>query len=280
MKTVRMFLAFFLHMLLVSALGMTIEPIRAGDTKKYSSKLQLSNCVAYDTVKNDVITVHVQAYDRVPAQQLNLHIFDSENNQLRLVKDINDEMDVIFTNLNSDLGRGKRSSFIDKLSHLGHADSEHAEEVLHSNEGKSRIYVCFDNIFADKSWSFHPQSRDIELQFEARSFASLKNTNYKLFTKYFQMLGSELGSNVIKDLDFEDLLVTLELQLQTVIENLDSSERTMQALLTQESKLRDANEQIFSNYTKVSIAFLIIIAIFGLLPIVYMRVYLKQNNIL
>lgn len=282
MVVLRATAALFCHMVVTAALGISVSPIRAGDHTKLSSKLQLDNCVAYDTTRNDVITVHVQAYDKVAGQQLNLHIFDSDDNQLRLVRDISGEVNVVFTNLHSDVALSKRGNIIDKLSHLRHADSDHAEDVLHSNEGKSRIHVCFDNIYADKSWSFVPQPREIEMLFTARDFAGLKKTNFKLFTKYFLSLATSAADDVsaIRDLDFEDLLVSLELQLQAVIAGLDSSEHTLQALISQETKLRNANEEIFSTYTKVSIAFLILIAVFGLVPIVYMRFYLKTINMI
>lgn len=277
MAAIRTVLAICIHVLLAAALGMTVLPIKAGDTRKYSSKNHLWNCVAYDTVCEDVITVHVQAGEKIRGQQLNLHIFDSDDNQLRLVEDIDEETNVIFTNLNSDLSRHPKRNIIDKLSSF---NRKNADDILHSNEGKSRIYVCFDNIYADKSWSFQPQPRDVVMTFAARDFATLRSTNYKLFTKYFQGYGPELDSTAITDLDFEELFLTMEMQLLSVIQNLESSEKTLQALLTQESKLRDANEQIFANYTKVSIAFLIIIAVFGLVPILYMRFYLKKINVI
>jgi emp24/gp25L/p24 family/GOLD. len=50
--------------------------------------------------------------------------------------------------------------------------------------------------------------------------------------------------------------------------------------MEQEFQLRDINESIFEGYTKASIFFLLAIAVFGSLQIVFYWAYLKKKKLL
>ncbi|ODV78135.1 uncharacterized protein CANTADRAFT_27056 [Suhomyces tanzawaensis NRRL Y-17324] len=286
----------------VASLGITVPPVKVGDKKNYSSKNNLKNCISYPTVGEDVIMLRINAGNRIASQSLNLFVFDDEDNTFRRQDDLDFEVSFIFANLNSRnpspgghdpsmLELFKRSG----LFHLGHKaapavlehEREKANELLNSNNGKSLIYVCFDNIYMDKSWSFKPQSRDVELDVTIKTLNTLKDTNYNSFAHYFSSLkASEDKSDdpsaepQFTEEDFDSKMDFLKSELNNVIKNLENSELTLKALVDQESHHRDANEAIFSRYTRVSITVLVCIAAIGILQLIYFRCYLQKRKIL
>lgn len=289
-------------------LGLIVTPHLVGDNKKYSSINNLLNCVSYPTVKDDIIILTVDSGEKLPSQVLNMNIFDSENNKIRYKGDISDEMNLIFTNLNNPLQIKRnyadspdKRNILNKL-HLGrNKEQERVDELMNSDTGKSLIYICFDNLYLDKSWSFQPQDRDVEIFVDIKNMTTIKQTNYNLYAQYFKKFkynsdkGVDAKSNekksknegtdktLKKDFtqnDFENNIKLLESELNDVVENLKNSELILTNLMEQESKLRDANERIFSEYTKVSIIMIVIISIFGMAQLVYFRCYLKKRKYL
>ncbi|CAK7901109.1 hypothetical protein CAAN1_06S02498 [[Candida] anglica] len=337
-------LVFLLLVSQVAALGLTIEPTLAGDKRKYSGLQNLHNCISYPTVRDDIIMVRINSGDRIASQKLNLNIFDSENNKIRFKKDISQEINLIFTNLNSPSvvntevkqGSSKRSNIFNRLHHLvaqgstsendntnidkgvdaanANADSpatDPADQHIYNNKGKSLIYICFDNIYTDRSWSFHAQSRDIELFTEIKTFSSIKETNYNNYAHYFNKVSKKGGSNQegsnqegsnqegsedssdnsngptgarvpqeFTQEDFEAQISTLEHELQEVSNALTASSNVLSQLLEHESHLRDTNEEIFAGYTKFSIMMLVSIPICALFQLLYSRYYLKKRKVL
>lgn len=289
-------------------LGLIVTPHLVGDNKKYSSINNLLNCVSYPTVKDDIIILTVDSGEKLPSQVLNMNIFDSENNKIRYKGDISDEMNLIFTNLNNPLQINRnyadspdKRNILNKI-HLGrNKEQERVDELMNSDTGKSLIYICFDNLYLDKSWSFQPQDRDVEIFVDIKNMTTIKQTNYNLYAQYFKKFkynsdqGVDAKNNekkskkegtdktLKKDFtqnDFENNIKLLESELSDIVENLKNSELILTNLMEQESKLRDANERIFSEYTKVSIIMIVIISIFGMAQLVYFRCYLKKRKYL
>lgn len=289
-------------------LGLIVTPHLVGDNKKYSSINNLLNCVSYPTVKDDIIILTVDSGEKLPSQVLNMNIFDSENNKIRYKGDISEEMNLIFTNLNNPLQINRnyadspdKRNILNKI-HLGrNKEQERVDELMNSDTGKSLIYICFDNLYLDKSWSFQPQDRDVEIFVDIKNMTTIKQTNYNLYAQYFKKFkynsdqGVDAKNNekksknegtdktLKKDFtqnDFENNIKLLESELSDIVENLKNSELILTNLMEQESKLRDANERIFSEYTKVSIIMIVAISIFGMAQLVYFRCYLKKRKYL
>lgn len=285
-------------------LGLIVPPQSVGDKKKYSSLNNLLNCVSYPTVKDDIIIVTINSGEKSPSQILNLNIFDSENNQIRYKRDISDELNLIFTNLNNprhidqsyEHGPDKRN-ILNKL-HLGrNKEQERVNELMHSDTGKSLIYICFDNLYLDKSWSFHPLDKEVEMFVDIKNMTTIKQTNYNIYAQYFKKFkyndksNDETKNNEVKidnkntkkeftQVDFENNIKLLESELSDTVEGLKNSELILKNLMEQEYKLRDTNERIYSEYTKISIIILVFICIMGLIQLIYFRFYLKKRKLL
>lgn len=295
-------LLFLLAPVLSSSIGLTVPPASGGDKKKHSSLKNLLNCISYQTVKDDIILLRVDSGDKITSQTLNLHIFDSENNLIRLKRDISHELQLIFTNRNSptqiednrkrstllerlhiadpEEGMSKRLNLFDAL-HLGYSkklsqsETDLANEFLNAHSGKSHIHVCFDNIFLDKLWSFEPRARDVTLEVDIKNMTTIKKTNYHSLAKYF--LAQQLVD--FNENMFDKLISALEGSLNDVTEGLKNAEIVLETLMEQEFKLRDINEQIYSNYSHISIVMLCLIAAFGMLQMVYFRFYFKKKKL-
>ncbi|KAK6455005.1 emp24/gp25L/p24 family/GOLD-domain-containing protein [Scheffersomyces xylosifermentans] len=287
------------------ALGLTIHPTKVGDKSGYSSRENLRNCVSYPTVKDDIILVTVKSGDKVNKQFLNLIIFDDENNSLRSQRDISNEVSFMFTNLNNPKSGavqeqegevGKRSNpeqnIINQDISQANADPNHINELINSNKGKSMINICFDNLYADKSWSFHPEPKDVELYVDIKNLTTIQQTNYNNYAQYFNSLKKQQNGNKkdgeekeeqnkeFTQQDFEDEIKFLKTELDNVIVNLQNSEMILQNLMEQEFKLRDVNEAIFSEYTKASVVIIACTILFGLVQLIYFRCYLKKRKVL
>lgn len=295
-------LLLFVSQTLASSIGLTVPPASVGDKKKHSSLKNLLNCISYQTVKDDIVLLRVDSGDKVASQTLNLHIFDSEDNLIRLKRDISHELQLVFTNRNSPTqieDTRKRSTMMERLHlaspndevskrlnifdalHLGYSkklsqpETDLANEFINSHSGKSHIHVCFDNIFLDKSWSFEPRSRDLTLDVNIKNMTTIKKTNYRNLAKYFlAQKNSEFNENM-----FDKLISALEGSLNEVSESLKNSEIVLETLMEQEFKLRDINEQIYSNYSTISIVMLCLIVAFGSLQMVYFRFYFKKKKL-
>ncbi|KAK6465660.1 emp24/gp25L/p24 family/GOLD-domain-containing protein [Scheffersomyces coipomensis] len=311
---------FFLFPGYINGLGFSVPAIKAGDSSKYSSKNHLFNCVSYPTVKDDIVLVRIKSGDKLPSQTLNLNIFDDDNNSLRSQIDISNDINFMFTNLNNpiyvneDDSTLKSNNVIDQIkrssnnlfgngnnnnnNNMADVDKAKADELINSDQGKSLIYICFDNLYADKSWSFAAQPRDIELFVDIKNMSTIKETNYNNFAQYFQRFTSQeskreqsstdpsssvsaaLNNKEFTKQDFENEIQFLKTELQNVIGNLENSGIILQSLMEQEFKLRDVNEEIFEDYTKNSVILIICIVVFGLAQIIYFKVYLRRRKIL
>lgn len=259
--------------------------------------------------------VRIKSGDRLPSQRLNLNIFDLDNNKIRFKKDISHEMNLIFTNLNNPTGvnseleslQMKRSNIFNRLSGLmSHeegggaassnsegSDSKDAQAHLNSNQGKSLIYICFDNVYTDRSWSFRPQPKDVELYTEVKNMNTIKDTNYNNYAHYFNKFkdssskseeleekNKQMANQEFTQTDFENEIEALQTELNEVIEKLKLSENILKELMEQEYKLRDANEAIYSGYSTISIIMLVCTFVAGLLQMAYQTYYLKKQKII
>lgn len=269
----------------VHGVGMSIPPILIGEQKKYSSLDHLYNCISYPTVKDDIILVHVDSGDKIPSQSLNLNIFDSDSNTLRLKNDLSQSLDLMFTNLNNpskindDLT--KKSNILNRL-HLGYhnlPESDISTDLFNSNKGRSFIHICFDNIYGDKSWNFIPSSRDIEITVEIKNMTTIKQTNYNNYAKYFKNK-QEKGKIILNENDFDSKVTSVEQELNDVVENLKNSANILSNLMDQEFKLRDVNESIFDRYTKNSIILITCIGILGICQVLYFKCLMKKTKVL
>lgn len=269
----------------VHGVGMTIPPILINDKKKYSGLNHLYNCVSYPTVKDDIILVHINSGDKIAAQSLNLNIFDSDSNTLRIKNDLSQTLDLMFTNLNNpakindDLS--KKSNILNRL-HLGYQnqpESDISTDLFNSNKGRSFIHICFDNLYGDKSWNFRPSSRDIEISVEIKNMTTIKQTNYNKYAKYFQSKQEKENSN-FNEGDFDSKISSVEQELNDVVENLKNSANILSNLMDLEFKLRDVNESIFARYTKLSIILLTCIGIFGIGQVLYFKCLMRKTKVL
>lgn len=266
-------------------LGVFVKPALKGDKSKHSSLNYMINCVSYETVKDDIIIVRIKSGDRIGSQILNLHIFDSDNNMIRTSNDIANDLDLIFTNLNNPnqikengdvLHQIKRSSFFKKMH--GHSK----EELFIEKGGKSVINICFDNLYSDKSWSFKPREREVEVFVDIKDMTKIKETNYQTYAKYFNAKKYDRNSDrsSFTEADFDVSISELKNDLQTVIDSLDKSQLTLDSLLDYEVQLRDANEEIFHTYSLNTIVIFVIIGIFGAIQIFFTRRFLKKKGVL
>lgn len=269
----------------VHGVGMTIPPILIGEQKKYSSLNHLYNCISYPTVKDDIILVHVDSGDKIPSQSLNLNIFDSDSNTLRLKNGLSQSLDLMFTNLNNpskindDLS--KKSNILNRL-HLGYRglpESDISTDLFNSNKGRSFIHICFDNVYGDKSWNFIPSSHDIEINVEIKNMTTIKQTNYNNYAKYFKSK-QEKGTFILNENDFDSKVTSVEQELNDVVENLKNSANILSNLMDQEFKLRDVNESIFDRYTKTSIVLITCIGILGIGQVLYFKCLMKKTKVL
>lgn len=266
---------------------MIIDPILEGKKDKYSAVANLKNCIGYATNNNDLIMIRVDSGERLPSQTLNLKVIDLEDNLLRFTNDLEGESTMILKNLNNDPTtnelNNKRANIIDKIS-LGlkkPIDQEKAQKLLNNDQGKNMIYVCFDNIINDKSWSFEPLPREVILDVHLRDISKMTETNYNMYSRYFRKFQeNDNDAQKLKDMNeeqFDQEITVVENELNNVIESLENSELIMKSLIDQESKLRDTNERIYSLYTIFAVVILVTIGIFGLFQTFYFKRYLKTK---
>ncbi|CCE80036.1 Piso0_003133 [Millerozyma farinosa CBS 7064] len=276
----------------VSCLGLIIPPIRAGDTSKYSSVKNLYNCVSYMTLKDDIVIARLVTGERVPSQKLNVRIFDGEENQIRFKEDIYHEYSFIFTNLHNprsvqhdSRGQSKRRNFLQKLPYMAPAtgkQKERAEEIMNSHLSKSFIHICFDNTYSDKSWSFHPQERQVELYVDIKNKTTFSQTNYNQYARFFNKHTEtdRKDRSGFTANDFENSINVLKTELNEVTSNLENSESILKTLMEHEYKLRDTNESIFTDYTMNSVIILSVTFIFGIIQLTYLKYYLKKRKVI
>lgn len=276
------FLAFFR---LCLALGMSVPPVQVGDRRRYSSLDNLLNCVGYSTMKDDIIIVRVKSGDRQISQLLNLHVFDSEGNQLRTLHDTAGEQMFMFTNLNNPTQLNDESP--EKLINRKDTGNSYSD-LLSPNQGKSYVYICFDNIYTDKSWSFQKQHRDVSFQILIRNMTTLKETNYNTLAKHFNLKNLDevdLNNNDefvmdFTETDFENAMNSLHSELQHVLNELKLAENNINTLVDHQKLLRNANETIFESYTKSWLLLIICICAFSVIQLIYYKCYLTRRKII
>ncbi|GEQ66545.1 hypothetical protein JCM33374_g208 [Metschnikowia sp. JCM 33374] len=278
---------FFTLIWQVSAIGMSIPPVVTGEQKRYSSLSNLMNCISYTTSKDDIIMLNIQSGSKLSSQQLNLRVFDSENNILRSIQDISGEQSVIFTNLNNPIQIHQTDpKHLIGLTNRRQIDND--EEDLSTSE-KSHIHICFDNVYFDKSWSFQKRSRDVQLNVSIRNITTLRQTNYNDYAKYFVRISNtdmkevDHSSNSNSDFtekDFNNAVNHLQTSLNEVSEELKSSKGTLQTLQSLENELRNFNESIFESFTRTSLLLIATICIFGLAQLAYFHIFLKRKKLL
>lgn len=285
MKELLWYLVLSLWIQYCSAIGMTIQPTITGDRKKYSSINNLMNCLGYRTHKDDMIRVTIKSGDKIPSQQLNLNVFDSENNMLRSSLDISDELVFIFTNLNNPIQiEDESSNILDRFSQKKPRDG--INDLIDPLTGKSYVYICFDNIYHDKSWSYKKRARDVEMRVEIRNMTSFKNTDYNNYAKYFNLKSDqEVDANNeykqdFSETDFEAAIQNLKTLLNDVKEELKSTESVFGTLMEHESRLRDVNESIFSDYTRISVVLIACICMSCFFQLLYCKYYFKRRKII
>lgn len=283
----------------VQCLGLNIPPVSSGDPSSISNLENLKNCVNYATLKDDFIMVKINSGDTIPSQHLNLRIFDSENNLIRSQSDLKDELELIFTSFQSPkqidhegnaVNRGEQ--ILNRLPLVGKKkDSSTKNGALEQqNIGESWIHICFDNIFVDRSWSFTPQDREVELHVDIKNINSIKETNYKVYAMHFQKFKQEkselkndkhmLVEEDLSKVEFEKYVKILEGELDDLVEKLSETHILLLDLVDQEVKLRDTNEAIFESYTYNSIVLLSTIGIFGVAQLIYFRFFLKRRKVI
>ncbi|RLV92211.1 hypothetical protein JA1_003324 [Spathaspora sp. JA1] len=247
-----------------SGLGITVQPVKYGQSKQMSSISNLQNCLTYETSTDDIIFVRIKSENKLPSQILNLNIFDNEANQFRKQRDIGSrEIELIISHADNKLQEVK-------------ADKREDEDGSSSKKSKKNINICFDNVYSDMSWSFHPDTYDVELFVDIKK--DMKTTNYDLYKKYFSKSRKQVEEFTQENLDNNMELVKQE--LNSIVEKLESSESILRDLMVQEYKLRDVNEEIYSGYTMITVIVLACIILSGLSQVIYFKCYLKRRKLL
>lgn len=280
-----------------AGLGVTVPPTLISNRNKFSSLDNLQNCVSYQTVKDDIILVRIRAGDRILSQLLNLNIFDLENNKIRFKKNIAHDLRIMFTNLNSaysvDDGHAIESPLRKREDVSKKEDAkrdEKGQQLLDSNTGKLLIYICFDNVYTDRSWSFRPRDHEVELQVEIKNLESLQQINYNNYAHYFNKVYRLQEDEKVDEVpidghtDFtedklEENLKYLQTELNNIISSLEGSESILRTLMENEFKLRDTNEEIYVNYSKSAIVLFLTTGFFGIAQVIYLTCYLKKHRI-
>ncbi|OBA23913.1 hypothetical protein METBIDRAFT_76834 [Metschnikowia bicuspidata var. bicuspidata NRRL YB-4993] len=269
----------------VFAIGLTIPPVVYSEQKHYSSLTNLLNCISYTTSKDDIIMVSVESGHKVPSQQLNLRVFDSEDNTLRSMQDISGEQSVIFTNLNNPI-QIPQTEAKNLLGLKYRRQTKNIADELYVS-GMSQVHICFDNVYFDKSWSFRKSPRDVHLDVSIRNITTLKQTNYNNYAKYFiRPSNTDTNDDPVGDYsnydftenDFNNAVRNLQTLLNEVSEELKSSEGTLRNLQTLESELRNVNESIFESFTRTTLLIITTICVFGVAQLTYIRFLLKKRD--
>lgn len=270
------------------AIGLSVLPIRIDDHKSYSSVKNLANCIGYSTSKDDIITIVVKSGQKQQSQMLDLHVIDSDSNTLRSLHDISGEQMFMFTNLNNPI-QLEDVSTKPPSGKRGAANSDSYNQLMSSFEGKSYLYVCFDNIYTDKSWSFQKQSRDVTFSISIRNITTLKETNYNKLAKHFNKIPNPDNVNTnaenefkadFKESDFENSMNSLQSELEHVLNELDAAQNNIRTLVDDQKLLRDANEDIFESYTKAWLLLIICICAFSAFQLLYIKLYFAKRKII
>lgn len=279
----------------VTGLGVTVPPISITNRHKFSSLDNLQNCVSYQTIKDDMILVRIQAGDTITSQSLNLNIFDLENNKIRFKKNIAHDLHIMFTNLNSpyrvDDGHAMESPLKKRTRRADTVErDEKGQQLLEANTGKLLIYICFDNVYTDRSWSFKPRDHEVEVQVEIKNLESLQQINYKNYAQYFNKVYKLQEDEKVDEqpidghTDFteeklEENLKYLQAELNNIVSSLEGSESILLTLMENEFKLRDTNEEIYTNYSKWAILLIVFTGVTGAVQLVYFGCFLRKQNI-
>jgi hypothetical protein len=322
----------------IYCLGITVAPIKIGDSKAVSLLSNTINCISYISSKDDIILITLKLGDKIASQHLNVIVIDEFDNKLRQLSDISHDVNIIFSNLNSQYKTdGDRISIRNIFSNSDNKEVREVnenDEVLElsesfsnamlkrevpSSQDTSKFYVCFDNIYTDKSWSFHPKPREVELFVDIKNMTTIKHYNYHAMGKYFNRLkfehfnndendnteeknknsntdNNEKSNNNVKvskngkkliplthsfsERDWLQEINFLNTELNSIVESLHESERILQDLTDQESILRDTNEEIYSNYTKIVGFLYVFICSLGLVQLIYYKWLLRKQKVL
>lgn len=279
-----MSLARLLHFLLLlaccHAIGMQISPISSDDTKLQSSTKKLHNCLGYLTLKDDLVLVKVNAGERLQLQQLNLRVFDADGNVLRGADSIAGQLSFIFTNLNNPV-QIEQLLFLDRFK-----PRKQSPPLDLASPGSTFVYICFDNLFYDKLWSFNKQPHNVDLQVQLRNASTLGEIDYRDFAKYFSRLKPQKQLDHEKEepeftrQHFEIATNQLGFQLQEISESLRSLAEILNILKQNQALLRGVNELIFTTHTLTSISIIGAICAFGAAQIVYFMCFCKSKRLI
>lgn len=270
------------------AIGWSVPPIQIGDRKSYSSVRNLANCVGYSTSKDDIVVVVVKSGQKQQSQRLDLHVIDSESNVLRSLHDTSGEQMFMFTNLNNPVQLDDANSLPTNLKR-GASQPASYDQLMSSYEGKSYLYICFDNIYTDKSWSFRKQHRDVSFQISIRNITTLKETNYNKLAKHFNKILNvdEVGADAnneytaeFKESDFVNAMNSLHAEMTHVLSELDAAQNNIHALVDHQKLLRDANESIFESYTKAWCLLIFCMCAFSACQLFYYKCYFAKRKII
>lgn len=253
---------------LVRGLGCVVPPVKEGDRNHYLGLKHLENCIGYPTVANDIVFVNINAGLLPQSQFLKVKVIDENNNLLLHQDRVEGETMFIFSNVNG--GLEMKSGYMDQLKRI--VQSEEEDMIK-----ETMVYVCFDNIYTDKLWSFKPVDREVRLDVEVKTSDLIKKTNYQSYVQYFQAL-QQLEHGVTED-DFEQQMQIVSTDLASVSSNLDNSKTILEDLMSMERQLRDTNEQIFADFTKALIGLTVAIAVIGFVQVGYLRIYFKKKKL-
>ncbi|CAN3371782.1 hypothetical protein DIURU_002995 [Diutina rugosa] len=264
--------AFLLLAVGVWGLGLEVPPVKQGDRARYSSINNLANCVGYETEPDEIVVLMVSSGDVLTSQDLAIKVFDDQDNLLQYQRQLEGDKTFIFSQVHGAWTQQESSSDIQ----LKRGKSESGDDE-DNTKPSSRIYVCFDNIYTDKSWSFTPQVHEVEIQVDIKTRETIAKTNYDSYAQYFDAL--RRNHEGISEEAFDDQMNIVQAELASVINTLDNSGKILEELIENESALRNTNERIFEDYTGRHIVLYAVIGFVGLAQVLYLYRYFRKTNI-
>lgn len=272
---------------LVIALGIVVPPVRLGESKAFSSSDNLNRCIAYHASPQEFVTVSVKVGQRLPSQSINLVVLDETNNILRSQPDLSDQISFMFTNLapidepissDSSLRRvAERIGLVRRnLGAHNHQTRPNNRVILPKEHfiDAARIYICFENVYNDKSWSFLPQDWEVDLKV---SFKFSDQLNVPDYNAYAQKFEASKAARRFSKTDFDQSMDLLGNDLDSISGSLDVSAGILEKLVVQECGLRDVNESIFHMFSLYTILVMVAVAAVSLIRLIYVCITLKRR---
>lgn len=256
----------------VWGLGLEIPPVKQGDRSHYLSIKNLANCVGYELEPDEIVVLLVRLGEGLASQDLAIKVFDDKDNLLQYQRLLEGDKTFIFSQVQGAWTQQALSLAIQlKRGKLLGTNTDDDDQPL------LMMYVCFDNIYTDKLWSFTPQPHEVEILVDIKTRETIQKTNYNSYAQYFDAL--RRSQDAVSEQAFEDQINIVQAELVSVINTLDNLGKILEDLINNERELRNTNEQILEDYTDRHIVLYSVIGFVGVAQMLYLYRYFKKTNI-